>query len=102
MYDEPNYPSTQKYEKGRTKKWSASVADADAYVFVTPEYNFGPPPSFINALNYVYREWNYKPCSFVSYGGVSGTRPPFAPTTVRSSQAVRSWPGRSSTAYATS
>ncbi|HET7370024.1 MAG TPA: NAD(P)H-dependent oxidoreductase, partial [Gammaproteobacteria bacterium] len=25
-----------------------------------------------NALNYVYREWNYKPCGFVSYGGVSG------------------------------
>jgi NAD(P)H-dependent FMN reductase len=72
IYDEPNHPSTQKYEKDHTKRWSASVADADAYVFVTPEYNFGPPPSFINALNYVYREWNYKPCGFVSYGGVSG------------------------------
>jgi NAD(P)H-dependent FMN reductase len=23
-------------------------------------------------LNYVYNEWNYKPCGFVSYGGVSG------------------------------
>src|SRR5690606_23041194 len=49
-----------------------SVAAADAYVFVTPEYNYGPPPSFVNALNYVYKEWNYKPCGFVSYGGVSG------------------------------
>lgn len=48
------------------------MAAADAYVFVTPEYNFCPPPSFINALNYVYNEWNYKPCGFVSYGGVSG------------------------------
>ena len=44
---------------------------ADAYVFVTPQYNFGPPPSFLNALNYVYKEWNYKPAGMVSYGGVS-------------------------------
>lgn len=72
MYDEPHHPSLQKYEKEHTKRWSASVAAADAYVFVTPEYNYGPPPSFVNALNYVYREWNYKPCGFVSYGGVSG------------------------------
>ena len=27
---------------------------------------------FINAINYVYNECNYKPCAFVSYGGVSG------------------------------
>src|SRR6185312_16309656 len=39
---------------------------------VTPEYNFGPPPSLINALDYVYKEWNYKPVAFVSYGGASG------------------------------
>jgi NAD(P)H-dependent FMN reductase len=72
MYDEPHHPSLQTYEKEHTKRWSASVATADAYAFVTPEYNYGPPPSFVNALNYVYREWNYKPCGFVSYGGVSG------------------------------
>ena len=55
-----------------TRSWSASVAAADAYAFVTPEYNYGPPPSLLNALNYVYKEWNYKPVAFVSYGGVSG------------------------------
>ncbi|CDM25131.1 NADPH-dependent FMN reductase [Castellaniella defragrans 65Phen] len=26
----------------------------------------------MNALDFVYKEWNYKPCGFVSYGGVSG------------------------------
>jgi NAD(P)H-dependent FMN reductase len=26
----------------------------------------------VNALNFVYKEWNYKPVGFVSYGGVSG------------------------------
>jgi NAD(P)H-dependent FMN reductase len=72
VYDEPNHPVMQKYVHEHTKKWAASVAAADAYVFVTPEYNFNPPPSFVNALNYVYKEWNYKPAGFVSYGGVSG------------------------------
>lgn len=72
VYDEANHPSMQKYEHEHTKAWSRSVADADAYVFVLPEYNYCPPPAFFNALNYVYREWNYKPCGFVSYGGASG------------------------------
>lgn len=48
------------------------MAAADAYVFVTPEYNYSPPPSLTNALDFVYKEWNYKPCAFVSYGGISG------------------------------
>ncbi len=72
VFDEPNHPRMQKYEHSHTKVWSESVAKADAYVFVIPEYNFCPPPSFVNALNYLYNEWNYKPCGFVSYGGVSG------------------------------
>lgn len=72
VYDEPHHPRLRKYEKDHTKAWSASVAAADAFVFVTPEYNYGPPPPFVNALNYVYVEWNYKTCGFVSYGGVSG------------------------------
>ncbi|PSF14188.1 NADPH-dependent FMN reductase [Marinobacter shengliensis] len=72
VYDEPNHPRQQKYQHDHTKAWSESVAKADAYVFVIPEYNFCPPPSFMNAINYVYNEWNYKPCAFVSYGGVSG------------------------------
>lgn len=72
MYDEPVHPSRAQYRHEHTKRWSAIVSAADAYVFVTPEYNFSPPPTFVNALDYVYREWNYKPCGFVSYGGVSG------------------------------
>lgn len=72
IYDEPVHPRFQQYEHEHTKRWSASVAAADAYIFVTPEYNYNPPPPFVNALNYVYREWNCKPCGFVSYGGVSG------------------------------
>lgn len=72
IYDEPIHPARQDYKHEHTKRWSASVAAADAYIFVTPEYNYSPPPSLVNALDFVYREWNYKPCGFVSYGGVSG------------------------------
>lgn len=72
VYDEPVHPRMQQYEHEHTRRWSASVAAADAYVFVAPEYNYGPTPALVNALDFVYREWNYKPCGFVSYGGVSG------------------------------
>ncbi|WP_322867428.1 NADPH-dependent FMN reductase [Aquicoccus sp. G2-2] len=72
LYDEPVHPAQQNYKHAHAKAWANSVNAADAYVFVTPEYNFSPPPSLVNALDYVYREWNYKPCGFVSYGGVSG------------------------------
>jgi NAD(P)H-dependent FMN reductase len=72
VFDEPNHPAMQEYEHEHTLNWSKTVAQADAYVFVIPEYNYCPPPSFFNAVNYLYREWNYKPCAFVSYGGASG------------------------------
>lgn len=72
IFDEPHHPRLQKYEKEHTKRWSQNVMSGDAFVFVTPEFNYCPPPSFVNALNYLYREWNYKPCGFMSYGGVSG------------------------------
>lgn len=72
VYDEPKHPRMQQYAHEHTKRWAETVASADAYAFVTPEYNFGPPPSLLNALNYVYLEWNYKVAGVVSYGGVSG------------------------------
>lgn len=72
VYNEPRHPRLAQYEHEHTKRWSESVSAADAYVFVTPEYNHSPAPALVNALNYIYKEWNYKPCGFVSYGGVSG------------------------------
>lgn len=75
LFDEPRHPQLREYEHQHTRDWSAIVARADAYVFVTPEYNYGSPPSLVNALDFVSREWAYKAVGFVSYGGVSaGTR----------------------------
>jgi NAD(P)H-dependent FMN reductase len=71
LFNEPRHPRLQQYEYEHTKQWSALVQRADAFVFVTPEYNFGTPPSLVNALDYLVKEWAYKPAAFVSYGGVS-------------------------------
>jgi len=72
LFDEPRHPRLGQYEHAHTKAWSAIVEQADAYVFVTPEYDHAPPASLVNALQYLVHEWAYKPVGFVSYGGVSG------------------------------
>ncbi|CAN5313154.1 NAD(P)H-dependent oxidoreductase [soil metagenome] len=75
LFDEPHHPSLEKYEHEHTKAWSAMVSRADAYVFVTPEYDFSAPAALSNALQYLVKEWAYKAVGFASYGGVSaGTR----------------------------
>jgi NAD(P)H-dependent FMN reductase len=48
------------------------IADADAFIVVTPEYNHGYPASLKQAIDVPYREWNAKPVAFVSYGGKAG------------------------------
>ncbi len=72
MFDEPNHPMKQQYVHEHTKQWSATISRGDAFAFVTPEYNYSAPPSLLNALDYLYKEWAYKPAGFVSYGGISG------------------------------
>jgi NAD(P)H-dependent FMN reductase len=73
--DEPNHPRLRRYTQQHTKDWSARVQRADAFVFVTPEYNHGISAPLKNAIDYLHAEWQYKPVGFVSYGGVAaGTR----------------------------
>lgn len=70
--DEPKHPKLQQYEQEHTKAWSRQIQSADAFVVVVPEYNYGMPPTLANAIDFLFREWNYKPVGFVSYGGLSG------------------------------
>lgn len=73
--DEPNHPKLHQYTKDHTFAWSARVDAADAFIFVSPEYNFSYAPALKNALDYLNREWWRKPLGHVSYGGISaGTR----------------------------
>ena len=82
IYDEPHHPMRHQYEHAHTKKWAKSANDADAFVFVLPEYNYTPPPSFINAIDYLFWEWQYKPVGFVGYGGISGGQRSTAPARI--------------------
>ena len=73
--DESQHPRFRRYEKAHTLAWSATVEASDAFVFVTPEYNYGYPASLKNAIDFLHQEWRHKPVAFVSYGGVAaGTR----------------------------
>lgn len=72
LLSEPNHPRLKKYTQEKTRAWSETVSALDAFVFVSPEYNFGTPPALVNALDHLYGEWNYKAVGLVTYGGVSG------------------------------
>ena len=72
MFAERTHPRLQQYESEQQKAWSATIARFDAFVFVTPEYNYSTAPALLNALDYLSAEWAYKPVGFVSYGGISG------------------------------
>jgi NAD(P)H-dependent FMN reductase len=75
MLDEPNHPRLRQYTHQHTRDWSVRVAESDAFVIVTPEYNHGYSAAVKNAIDYLHHEWHYKPVGFVSYGGVAaGTR----------------------------
>ena len=77
FFDQPAMPATpgrRPYEHEVVKKWTAAIAQSDGFVFVTPEYNYGPPAVLKNAIDWVYPEWNRKAVGFVSYGSVMGAR----------------------------
>lgn len=72
LMDEPNHPRMQKYVNEHTKNWSKKINEGDAFIVVTPEYNYGYPATLKNALDFLFLEWAEKPMGFVSYGGISG------------------------------
>jgi NAD(P)H-dependent FMN reductase len=74
LLDEPVPPSQGHYSKEHTKKWAATIALFDAFVFVTPEYNHSTSGALKNAIDFLYKEWNNKAAGFVSYGSAGGTR----------------------------
>ncbi|WEX07880.1 NADPH-dependent FMN reductase [Chelativorans sp. AA-79] len=81
LLDEASHPRLQQYEHEHTRRWSRSAASADAFVFVTPEYDYFPPASLVNAVQALNLEWAYKAAGVLSYGGISGG--------LRSSQELR-------------
>ena len=77
FFDQPVSPATPgraPYEHEVVKNWTAAIAQSDGFVFVTPEYNYGPAAVLKNAIDWVYAEWNRKAACFVSYGSAMGAR----------------------------
>jgi NAD(P)H-dependent FMN reductase len=74
LLDEPVPPAMGPPTKEHSKKWAAKIASFDGYVFVTPEYNHGPPASLKNAMDFLFKEWCNKSCGFVGYGGLGAAR----------------------------
>ena len=70
--DEPGIPALGAYVHEHTRAWSGKIGAADAFVFVTPQYNWGYPAPLKNALDHLYAEWRGKPLVIVSYGGHGG------------------------------
>jgi NAD(P)H-dependent FMN reductase len=70
----PAMPGRPPYENSVVRRWTSAIARSDGFIFVTPEYNYGPPAVLKNAIDWVYPEWNRKAAAFVSYGGAAGAR----------------------------
>jgi NAD(P)H-dependent FMN reductase len=70
----PAMPGRPAYENEVVKKWTAAIEASDGFIFVAPEYNYGPPAVLKNAIDWVYQEWNRKAAAFVSFGSVGGAR----------------------------
>lgn len=72
MMTEPNHPRMKDYTQDKTWVWSRFVESSDAFAFVMPEYNHSVCAPLVNAIDYLFQEWQYKPAGIVSYGGISG------------------------------
>jgi NAD(P)H-dependent FMN reductase len=67
LMNEPVHPRFKQYEHEYTKRWSAKIEEADAFIFVTAEYDYNYPAPLRNALEYLVLEWAFKPAGIVSY-----------------------------------
>jgi NAD(P)H-dependent FMN reductase len=74
MTDEPGIPAQGSYTQPHTHAWSRKIAAANAFIFVTPQYNWGYPAPLKNAIDHLYKEWEGKPAVIVTYGGHGGTK----------------------------
>ena len=71
MFAEPEHPRFGRYTLDSTKAFSATIARADAYAIVHPEYNHSYNAAVKNALDHLNQEWARKPVTLIGYGGVA-------------------------------
>lgn len=76
FFDSPESPAykSKPYENPDVARFTAKIAEGDAYIIVTPEYNHSVSAVLKNAIDWVYQEWARKPVAYVAYGSVGGAR----------------------------
>jgi len=67
-------PLTGIYDQPKQQQWADKIAQGDAFIFISPEYNHGYSPALKNALDYLGKEWQGKPAAYVGYGATNGSR----------------------------
>ena len=72
FFDSPFPPKRALPDDPQVQAWAAKVAEADGFILVTPEYNYGYSAVLKNALDTLYYEWNDKPVGIVGYGAAGG------------------------------
>jgi NAD(P)H-dependent FMN reductase len=74
--DEPISPryNPNRQPNEQAQKWMSKIAEGDAYIFVTPEYNHSVPGELKNAIDYLTFEMVKKPATIASHGTVGGAR----------------------------
>ncbi len=72
MYHDAALPAmmNESYSDKNVSLWSQVVKSADAYIFLTPEYNHSIPAPLKNAIDWLYPEWANKAAGIVSYSMV--------------------------------
>src|SRR6202051_604531 len=72
MYKE--YPPGEAPEQ--LQRLASKIRDADGFLFVTGEYNWGVQPGLKNLTDHFLEEWFWRPAAIVSYSGgrLSGVR----------------------------
>ena len=75
FFDNELTPSTPEYTPTNEAvlAWSKLVKEADAVVFITPEYNHDLSAIQKNAIDTLFAEWNEKPVTAVAYGWSGGS-----------------------------
>ena len=65
---DPRHPA---YSDPVVRRWNQCIAEGDAYLFVTPEYNHSVPGVLKNAIDSVFASFAFrnKPAAFVGYSG---------------------------------
>src|SRR3569832_130578 len=70
----------KEYPKGEApevlEQLAQKIRDADGFIFVTGEYNWGVQPGLKNLTDHFLEEWFWRPAAIVSYsaGRLSGAR----------------------------